>query len=177
MRKWGALLLALLVSACNGSSAARRPELQRQSDESKDGPNVEVVKVVARKLSTVDYLPAELTSYQSVAIYPRVSGFVDRIPVDRGSAVRRGQLLAQLSAPELFAQRAEAEAKESAARATYQRLKEADRTQGAVAKNEVELAADALKADSERVRSLKTLESYLTVTAPFDGMRWPPSIR
>src|SRR5262249_44591081 len=27
-----------------------------------------------------------------------------------------------------------------------------------------------LKADSERVRSLKTLESYLTVTAPFDGM-------
>jgi RND family efflux transporter MFP subunit len=84
--------------------------------------------------------------------------------------VRRGALLAQLSAPELFAQRAEADAKASADRATYQRLREAAKTKGAVAENELELAQDTLKADSERVSSLKTLEGYLTVTAPFDGI-------
>jgi membrane fusion protein (multidrug efflux system) len=58
----------------------------------------------------------------------------------------------------------------SADRATYERLKEAAKTPGAVAENELELAEDALKADSERVRSLRTLEGYLTITAPFDGI-------
>src|SRR5713226_726094 len=69
-----------------------------------------------------------------------------------------------------MAQRAEAQAKTSADRATYQRLKEASKTPGAVAKNELEVAEDALKADSERVRSLRTLEDYLRITAPFDGI-------
>lgn len=169
MRRW-VLLAALLACACNGSSSANGPELRQQAEEPHGGPSIEVVKVVARKLATIDYLPAELTSYQSVAIYPRVSGFVEKIPVDRGSVVRRGQLLARLSAPELLAQRAEADAKASADRATYQRLKEAAKTKGAVAENELELAEDALKADSERVRSLETLEGYLTIRAPFDGI-------
>jgi multidrug resistance efflux pump len=40
-----------------------------------------------------------------------VAGFVDEIPVDRGSRVRKGDLLLTLSAPELSAQLAESEAK------------------------------------------------------------------
>jgi multidrug resistance efflux pump len=39
-----------------------------------------------------------------------VRGFVAEIPVDRGSIVHRGQLLVRLTAPELVAQTAEAEA-------------------------------------------------------------------
>ncbi len=112
------LLFALVAFACNRSSAANGPELKRPPGESQTRQNVEVVQVISQNLSTTDYLPAELTPYQAVAIYPRVNGFVEEIQVDRGSAVRRGQLLARLSAPELFAQRAEAEAKASADRAT-----------------------------------------------------------
>src|SRR5713101_6191355 len=137
MRKW-VFLLALLAFACNRPSAAKGPELRRQAGEPKGEP-IEVVKVISQKLCTTDQLPAELTPYQAVAIYPRVSGFVEEIPVDRGSVVHRGHLLARLSAPELMAQRAEAQAKTSADRATYQRLKEASKTPGAVAKNELEL--------------------------------------
>lgn len=168
MRK-SALLLALLAFACNRPSAAKGPELRQQAGEPQ-GRTIEVVKVLSQKLSTTDRLPAELTPYQAVAIHPRVSGFVEEIPVDRGSVVHRGELLARLSAPELIAQRVEAQAKMSADRATYQRLKDAANTPGAVAKNEMELAQDALEADLERVRSLKTLEGYLTITAPFDGI-------
>jgi membrane fusion protein (multidrug efflux system) len=145
MRKW-LLLFALAVIGCDGSSAARGPELRQQSGQSQTAPTLEVVKVVSQKLSTTDYLPAELTPYQAVSIYPRVNGFVEEIPVDRGSIVNRGQLLVRLSAPELIAQRAEAQAKMSADYATYRRLKEAAKTTGAVAPN------------------------YLTVTAPFDGI-------
>ena len=46
-------------------------------------------------------LPGELTAYQSVAIYPRVTGFVKTVRVDRGSRVRAGDVLATLDAPEL----------------------------------------------------------------------------
>src|SRR5438067_2309150 len=118
MRNW-LLLLALVLFACDRSSAAKGPQLRRQSGESQRTPTLEVVKVISQRLSTTDYLPAELTAYQAVALYPRVNGFVEEIPVDRGSVVHRGELLVWLSAPELIAQRAEAEAKMNADYATY----------------------------------------------------------
>jgi RND family efflux transporter MFP subunit len=133
-------------------------------------PTVEVVQVTADKLDTTARLPGELAPYEMVALYPRVNGFVEEIGVDRGSAVRHGQLLARLSAPELASQRAEAESRLSAARSTFERTRAAADTPGAVAKHDLEVAEAAVKADEARVQSLKTLESYLSVRAPFDGV-------
>jgi RND family efflux transporter MFP subunit len=99
-----------------------------------------------------------------------VSGFVEEIGVDRGSKVKRGQLLARLSAPELAAQRSEAESRLQAARSTFERMRAASDTPGAIAKHDLEVADAAVKADEARVQSLKTLESYLSVRAPFDGV-------
>ena len=82
--------------------------------------------------------------------------------------MHHGQLLARLSAPELASQRAEAESKLTAARSTFERMKAAADTPGAVAKHDLEVAEAAVKADEARVQSLKTLESYLYVRAPFD---------
>src|SRR5690554_6136284 len=39
-------------------------------------------------------VPAELKPYEQVAIYARVTGFVEQLYVDRGDHVRKGQLLA-----------------------------------------------------------------------------------
>jgi RND family efflux transporter MFP subunit len=127
-----------------------------------------------------------------------VAGFVDRVEVDRGSVVKKGQVLATLVAPETEAQiaeasskaqviqlqRAEAAAKLSAAQSTYDRLKAASQTPGVVAGNDLVVAeknveaAQALvsayegsiKAAQASVRSLQALEKYLTITAPFDGV-------
>src|SRR6266446_1341779 len=131
---------------------------------------VEVVQVKADKLDTTARLPGELTAYEMVALYPRVNGFIDQIGVDRGSTVRRGQLLARLSAPELASRRAEAQSNLSAALSTFQRTRAASETPGAVAKHDLELAEAAVKAEEARVQSLQTLESYLSVRAPFDGV-------
>ncbi len=84
---------------------------------------VEVVQVTADKLDTTARLPGELTAYETVALYPRVNGFVERIDVDRGSTVKRGQFLARLSAPELASQRAEAQSHLSAACSTFERTR------------------------------------------------------
>jgi RND family efflux transporter MFP subunit len=156
--------LALLLAAGCESASDEAPRAEPAT------PTVEMVSVVAQRLDTTTRLPAEIYPYESVSLFPRVNGFVDQVLVDRGVAVRKNQLLVRLSAPELAAQRSEAEAKVAAARSTYERMKAAAETPGAVAKHDVEIADAALKAEEARVQALKTLEGYLAVRAPFDGM-------
>jgi RND family efflux transporter MFP subunit len=163
------LLVVLMLSACDGSGADPAPANAAEKPKAPTG-GAEVAPVVAQRLETTTRLPAEIYAFESVALYPRVSGFVEDVLVDRGSAVKKGQLLARLSAPELIAQRAEAESKLAAARSTYERTRAASDTPGAIAKHDLEIADAALKAEEARVQSLKTLEGYLYVRAPFDGM-------
>src|SRR6202030_1862053 len=99
-----ALAFSLFLCGCNGNSkqATNKPA-------ETDAQTVEVVPVASQKLSTVFTLPAQLVPFQTVDIYPKVTGFLDVIRVDRGSRVRKGELIIRLSAPELVAQRAQAE--------------------------------------------------------------------
>ena len=143
-------------------------------------------------------LPGELMPFESVEMVARVNSFVESVLVDRGSAVKQGAVLIKLSAPELQAQRAEAQAKvESiraqraeaearlvAAQSTLERLKEAAATPGAIAAHEVVLAAKsvdavaaqiaainkAVAAAEAQVATIAELERFLTITAPFDGV-------
>src|SRR2546421_9327269 len=50
-------------------------------------------------------LPGELQADEAVAVFPKVTAYVDSISVDRGTRVRSGQVMARLVAPELAAQR------------------------------------------------------------------------
>jgi RND family efflux transporter MFP subunit len=159
-------LLSFLLTACERSTPAEVPAAATPAGAP---PPVEVVPVASETLHLVIDLPGELTPYQAVAIYPRVSGFLEDIRVDRGSKVRHGEVLARLSAPELAAQRAEATSRATGARSTMDRLRAASSTPGAVAGHDLELADATLKAEEARVSSLKSLESYLVIRAPFDG--------
>jgi RND family efflux transporter MFP subunit len=158
----------------------------------------ETTKVIAQALRKTVTIPGDLTPYQGVNLNARVPGFVESLTVDRGSWVKRGQRLATISAPELRAQRAEAEAKLQAVRAqeaeaqarmvaaqsTYDRLKAAGATPGVVAGNDLEIAERGLDAARAHVNALKSsggaaeaavkavseMEAYLELTAPFDGV-------
>jgi membrane fusion protein, multidrug efflux system len=158
----------------------------------------EQVAVVSKAVSRTVELPGEFLPFQSVAIHAKIRSFVEKVLVDRGSVVKKDQLLVELTAPEMKAQlaeaeskvqaaesdRAQAEAQLAAAQAVYDRLKKAAETPGAIAGNEVvqaEKQVDAAKAVVESkkraseaaqafVRSQKDLEAYLKITAPFDGV-------
>ncbi|MGC9968959.1 MAG: efflux RND transporter periplasmic adaptor subunit [Bryobacteraceae bacterium] len=159
---------------------------------------VEVATVVLKSVERKVRLPGEFLPYLKVDLVARVNGFVEKVEVDRGSVVKQGQLLVLLSAPELAAQRAEAEAKAQAiesqraeaqarlvaAESTFERLKAASATPGAVAGNEVIQAekaveaaralvlaqASSAKAAQAAIEALRALESYLKLNAPFDGV-------
>jgi RND family efflux transporter MFP subunit len=164
------------------------------------GPAVaaDLVPVTAKVLSRTVELPGEFLPFLTVSLHAKVPGYVERVRVDRGSAVSRGELLVELSAPEMNAQIAEgeskvqsaeadrlqAEAQLASAQSTYDGLKKASETPGAVAGNELQVAekqVEAAKAllssrqQAERaaeaaVRSMKDLQAYLKISAPFDGV-------
>jgi len=70
-----------------------------------------LVAVISKTISHTVELPGEFQAFQSVQIHAKVRGYVERVLVDRGSVVKRGDLLAELTAPEMQAQIAEAESK------------------------------------------------------------------
>src|SRR5437870_5190120 len=134
----------------------------------------EMAAVVSKPVSRTITLPGEIQLFLNVALRARVAGYVDRVLVDRGSAVKAGDLLIELSAPEMKAQIAEAESKVQVAegdrlqaeaklasmgstlasldatlasmQATYDRLKVASQTQGAISGNELDIALRSVEA-------------------------------
>lgn len=161
--EWLLLLVACskggVPSSDHGATAAPR-----------DAPAIDVATVISRPLETVVHLEGELSPFEEVALHARANGFVTKVFADRGSEVKQGQVLVTISAPELSSQRAEAVAKLQADKSTFERLQEAAKTPGAVAGHEVEVAEGAFRAAEAKVRSLRELEQYLVVTAPFDGV-------
>jgi membrane fusion protein (multidrug efflux system) len=188
------MALSIVLSACGGGGAAVQPK----NTPPPGPPTIEVVQVVEQSVNVTLSLPGELNAYQAVAIYPRVTGFVKTIRVDRGSQVRAGDLIAVLDAPELTAQRSEAQAKVQSAEAelgsvrskadadasTYEKLRAAAATPGVVAGNDLVLAQKTVEADQARVaaaqqnieaarqalQSVTDMERYSRITAPFDGV-------
>src|SRR4051812_493379 len=182
--------LALLTSCSSQKSSVSAASSTPQA--------VEVVEAVARPLNQAVRLPGELQPYETVAMFPKVSGFVNWIGVDRGSHVKKGQEIVRLVAPELLAQRGEAQSRAESAQSqllaaqaklasdqgTFEKLKAASKTPGVVAGNDLLVAEKTVEADQAQVKALSgtaqavqqafratsETEQYLRITAPFDGV-------
>lgn|SRR5487761_72035 len=192
-----AICAALIMTGCEATGG--RPMAAASAKTSSiTPPVVDTAKVVSQRLDVTVPLPGELQPYEEVRLFPKVTGFVQWIGVDRGSRVKRGQLLATLVAPEIVAQKAEAQAKLLSAEnqriageaklasdeSTYQRLKVAAATPGVISDEELEVAEKTAEADRARVvalrntreaalatlHSVEEIEGYLRITAPFDGV-------
>src|SRR5690606_9446895 len=170
--------LAIIVGGCTSEG--------KPSPEKNEIPIPKVATAKVKK-ETANYslqLPGELAPFEEVLLYPKVSGFVQQIYVDRGSNVKKGQLLARLEAPEITQQYAAASAKQREvmerlqySQQAYKRLLEASKSSGAVAAIELEQAKSKLMSDSASYQSLhaemaaaKQLAAYLEIRAPFAGV-------
>lgn len=169
MMAGGFLLLALSAGLASFLTASPSEEQAHEDQSRERRRTVEVVPVQLRQLETSARLPGELLPYLTVDLYPKVAGFLDWIGIDRGDDVRQGQVLARLVAPELRAQRAEAEAKLRADQITLRHLRTAAETPGVIAVNDLEVAEKTVDASRARVVALKEIEDYLVIAAPFNG--------
>lgn len=183
------VVLAFAITACQNKHAVE----SATSNET----FVSTTEVKRLQPSLPIVLPGELKAWNRTLIVAKVKGYVGRLYVDRGSKVKKGQALAELDAPEVIAalnqaraqvSSAEAsliehQAKQKVSAATYRRIVETSRTEGAVSANELDLAYARMMSDSALARaSAQNLEAaraqmashqqlvdYLKVKAPFDG--------
>lgn len=174
-------LLAISCSTSAGGTAGQGSSPANGASGAAQRPVVTVTRVVSQQLNQTARLPGELAAYQDVAIYPKVPSFVQKITVDRGSSVKRGDLLVEMAAPELAArvdeaeaqvrsaqaqrleassrlqsiraQRLAAEARLAADEATFQRLMAASATPGVVAGNDLDIARKNAEAARANVRA------------------------
>jgi len=195
--RWIAVVTSSVVciGACSGGGP---PEATPPAARANAPMTIEIADVVAKPVDVTLSMSGQLDPYETVAVYPRVAGFVKSIGVDRGSHVRAGEVMAVLEAPELSAQRAEAQSKVQAASAqlaatrakadadasTFDRLSAAAATPGVVAGNDLIVAQKQLEADRGQIaaaeqnteaarqalQSVAEIEGYLKVVAPFDGV-------
>jgi len=172
------ILIASFTWSCGNKKEETKTESAKSSNELK------LFTLTSGSVSENIHLPGVLQPFQEVQIYPKVSGFIKNMNVDRGSVVKTGQVLMTLEAPEIEEHEAAARLKyvESVSilqnsKDKYKRLLETSKTPGTVSAYDLQAASSKMMADSAVMQgeladynAQKTMFSYLTVTAPFDGI-------
>jgi RND family efflux transporter MFP subunit len=182
------LMLALLLLAAATWFLGIQPRLQAHAELKKDAASASVASVSVTRPRTADavqelLLPGNMQAFSDTPIYARTPGYLKRWTADIGKKVKAGELLAEIDAPELDDQLAQARADHATAEANY---KFAESTAArwenllktdSVSRQEVDekrndMAARRAVLDAARfnVARLEKLQSYKKLYAPFDGV-------
>jgi len=178
------LIIAALISCLFAACSHTEKPVDLTATNKQATNKYQLCAVSEKTLSSSARLPGQLVPYNEVNIFPKVNGFVKSIFVDRGSIVKKGQLLAILEAPEMESQLQaansqylQAQADAQASKEKYERLKEAAKEPGSVSPLDLDNANSKMKASEARaqsqhsnVQAVKTMLGYLRIYAPFDGM-------
>jgi RND family efflux transporter MFP subunit len=160
-------------------------------------PNVRVAAVRDSGSKITVSLPATTTAFEAANIFARTSGYIEKRYVDIGDRVKAGALLADITAPELDHQIAQAKATLAQNQATLQQTQAsrdlADVTNGrdsklvkqgwltlqqgdndrltlAAQQAAVGVAQSNIAAQEAQIRILEQEKAYQRVVAPFDGV-------
>jgi RND family efflux transporter MFP subunit len=193
-------LLALAGTAFAAGWLPRRRERRELAAEARGAasaaPRVQVVRPAPRASDRALALPGSVRPLEETTVYPRSSGYVRSWKVDLGDRVEAGALLAEIDAPEVDQQLAQAKAQlaqaeagllqaaanRAYARTTLERNRELLRS-GLASKQELDKSdaeaqvADAnvtvaeanVRAQQANVARFGQLQGFARVTAPFAG--------
>lgn len=178
----GAVILAYLIFSGLSTRARANADLQRDTLAS-SLPTVAVVRPQVTPGEDEVLLPGNMQAFIDTPIWARASGYLTAWYVDIGARVKRGQLLAQIEAPEVDQQLQQAREQLATSQANL-KLSEitADRYNNlfksdSVAKQDVDNAVQTAAANAATVKSaqanvsrLEQLVAYEKVYAPFDGV-------
>jgi RND family efflux transporter MFP subunit len=146
-------------------------------------PTVAVVSPKPLPSSESITLPGNIIGWYEAPIYARVTGYVEMWHKDYGDQVEKGDILAEISAPDLDAEYAQAKADLESERARYTladvsakrwmalRQNHAVSEQSITVKQqELKAHAAMVKAMEQKVRNLEAFIQFKKIVAPFDGV-------
>jgi membrane fusion protein, multidrug efflux system len=177
-------LVMISVAALGFASCHSTESTPEKAPAKKASASMETVALQHHGLRVLYELPAQLTAWQQVSLYPRMNGFVQQVQVDIGQHVHQGDLLLKIEAPEqeqsvvqARERVAKTEADYAAAKEQFDRLSEANRTPGAVspldlsnAKAKMDAALSLRNAEKAGWDAQRIFSGYLSLRAPFDGV-------
>ena len=179
----GLLIVALILVTWGEVHRVMARSTLRQKTVEEAAQIVVTVAPTRSALGEELVLPGTVQAYSEARIYARTNGYLKSWMVDIGSAVRKGQLLAEIDTPEVDQQLAQAvadlataRANESLSNTTNRRWNDLLATESVSKQDADEKAGDAAakKAIAEsaaaNVSRLRQLESFKHVVAPFDGI-------
>jgi len=182
---WFLVIPVLLAGSAFFGMKTRQEENQQLANTTKelDVQPVHVIHAERGKSSSDLTLPGMIQAFSQSPVYARVDGYVRTWYVDIGAHVTKGQLLAEIDAPEVDQQLNQARAmlnqaqtSLALAKVTAPRYQELIKTnsvsQQEVDQNNQNLAAqDAnVQAATAAVGRLEQMQSYEKIVAPFDGV-------
>lgn len=195
-----AVLVVLLVGLSYGAwrNYAQDQQVTETAQKSRDlVPSLRVAKVKASDPIIDVTLPATTLAFTMANIYARVSGYISKRNVDIGDRVKTGDLLVEISAPEIDHQLAQAEAtlaqnkaavaqilaNKELARVTAERegplvrkgfesklQGDTNRLNLQAQEAQVAVAKANVAAQEAQVKVARQQKKYLSVLAPFDGV-------
>lgn len=92
------LVPVLIVAGCSRTAAV--PNAQTK-DAAKGPPSVTLVKPVTKTLVHRIEQPGEIQAFEQTSIYPKISGYVMKVHKDIDDPVEKGDVLAELTVPEM----------------------------------------------------------------------------
>jgi RND family efflux transporter MFP subunit len=180
------LLIPVLLATSAFFGAQARQKVSQQLTATTKSLEVQTVNVIhpQRGKSSSDLtLPGMIQAFSQSPIYARVDGYVHTWYVDIGAHVTKGQLLAEIDAPEVDQQLnqaramlSQAETSLALAKTTAPRYQELIKTnsvsQQEVDQNNQNLAAQTanVQAAEAAVSRLEQMQGFEKIVAPFDGV-------
>jgi len=170
------ITIPVCITGCTANSQDNKEELQTIAQ-------LPVVTLTARDTILETPYVADIQAIRNVEIRARVKGFLEKIYVDEGKSVTKGQLLFKISDEEYRVMLSKAKAALSNAMAAARATEvEAERIKllvdkKVISKSELEVALARLNADKATIEearsSVQSAENHLAYTnirAPFDGI-------
>src|SRR5712672_89775 len=178
-----AILLASVVVGYGFVDRAQSKQEVVQWTNTQAIPTVALAQLAPAGAHQTLTLPGNIQPLNRAAIYARVNGYVKNWDHDIGSAVKAGQVLATIDAPDLDQQLSQAKATLASVKANEQiATLTANRNNILLQKQIVaqqladQTTADAtakeavVDANEANVRQLEAMQSFKTLAAPFDGV-------
>ena len=158
-------LLALLASSGCGPAPTEAPKAPTPV-------NVQTVVPQRGEIARHLTLPTfRILPWQQATLYAKVAGYLKTLTVDKGDAVKEGQLLGEIEVPELLADEAQYIAESEVARTNYQRMAEArQKAPDLVVPQTVDDLRGQWQVAQAKLQRTQTLLQYSRLVAPFSGI-------
>jgi RND family efflux transporter MFP subunit len=182
--KWGGFVgVMTLTVAWLGGVFHPKMSLAEVHEEHKEVKGLKLLRVEPREVSVVVNFAGTVVAKDTARLSTRIAGFVERILVNDGDEVRKGQVLMVIDPKDLIARRESlkyqieaTKAQAWAAKRTYERLAALKEVNG-VTQQQLDMAKAQYEALESAVKSLKaalvSVENnlkYAIIKAPFDGV-------